>query len=1260
MNDMSEGNVFAPAAQKEPVAVIGMSCRFPGAANLEEFWDILYSGKDTVDAIPPDRWKMEDYFDPDPYADQKTNQQHASMLKGIHDFDPLFFDISPAEAIEISPSQKLMLELAWEAIEHTCIPLDHFRQGKTGVYIGSTWSDFEHFRRERNSSITAHSALGQSPNIIAGRISYKLGLTGPSLVVDTGCSASLVALHLACQALLDGSIDVAMVGGVNHLLDPVQYVFLSKFGGLSSSGRCNAFDSKADGFVRGEGGGIIILKKLSNAVKDENRVLALIRKTGVNNNGFNVSLPATSQEGQLRLLEDTYRDSGVDPSLVHYVEAHGTGTAVGDPVEATALGMFFRRGREQPLSIGSVKTNIGHLEGAAGIAGFIKVVLSMKHRVLPSNLHYHQPNPGILFDELMLTVQQKNSPWPVLDGETFKAGINSFGWGGTNAHAILEEYPAQTNVQREPPALNYYCLPLSARALGALNEYVEKYIRTITTCSDDSFVDICIATALVKPSFEYRALFAGRDRNEVLNNLKAFKENTGTAPLNDCISSGGRTVMVFPGQGSQWKGMGQELYRLEPVFRKVIDTCDEVFKIYSDWSLKELLLSDSERSNKSLEEINVIQPVLFAVELALAQWWLSIGIRPDAVVGHSMGEVAAAFIAGALDLEDAVRIIFMRSQLMRKVSGKGGGMLVTELSSTDAAGFILKYPELSIAAINSPRSTVLAGNQNLLGHVQSELESSGLFARPVKVDVASHSKHMDSLTEELSNTLQGIIPHPPSIPFYSTVMPGLVESADAAYWVKNLRHTVQFSPAIQQLISTGHTNFIEISPHPILVNAIRECAEAVDGRDIHCIPSLFRESPEQSSLYANLCLAYSYGCPVDWIKYYRTKTAPAIDLPSYPFQREHLELEDNSQLSKLWRPEKGHSERKVVIPSTPLAVNHKEQGQSPARLPQSQPEMQQLLAGKVASITRVPYSRIRLNITLKSMGIDSLMMVQLQRSIEKDLCMQIPKNIIQSHLRLDRIASALFQFIEGNHVIDSSSWYTIPIPVPSASYRIFCFHDAGGSSNLFFPLAEFVDKDTELVCIDLPGRANSPHKKIYEHINDLITDMLPVMAPLFDKPFLFIGHSMGALVAFELTRALRRNNMPQPIKLITSSMPAVSRYRMPDAYTALDEMELAKLFPYLDKSRMLDDDSRQMFLEVLSNDLRLMKTYQYTNDDPLDIDIIAIYGLMDDRVNEENAAPWSEETTKSFRLVSRPGGHQLTDENLVFLVPLINISSYSR
>ncbi|MBT1689191.1 type I polyketide synthase [Dawidia soli] len=886
MKDASEN--FVP---RQPVAIVGLSCRFPGAPTPEAFWELLRHGRDAVQEIPADRWAVDDYYDADPATPDKTHQRHAALLDNIHTFDPLFFSISPAEAAEMNPSQKLALELVWEAIERSAMPHATVQGAHAGVYVGNIWSDFEHYRKHRHARVTPHSAVGQSANIIANRVSFAFGFTGPSMVIDTGCSSSLVALHLACQALWDGSISLGVVAGVNHLLDPDQYILLSKFGGLSVKGRCSTFDADADGFVRGEGGGVLLVKTLAQAERDGDRIYAVIRGTAMNNNGYNETLPATSVAGQRQLLAEAYAHSGLLPHMIQYVEAHGTGTRRGDPTEAQALGEFFRTGRTRPLHIGSVKTNIGHLEAAAGMAGLIKVVLSMQHRELPPSLHFRRPNPNIPFDALKLHVQQAAGPWPAATGEPLRAGINSFGWGGTNAHTVLEEYRPVVPPRPARSAPAHYCLPLSAASDSALRAYVAAYRDTLAGASPETLADVCIATALRKPALACRALFAAADRDGLLRALDQYlqQDTTSTPPA----PATARVVMVFPGQGGQWLGMGTELYRREPVFRRAIDACAAAYAPYVDWSLTDQLEATPDTSR--LAEIQVVQPVLCAIQIALARLWMSWGIVVHGVVGHSMGEVAAAHIAGSLTLEDAARIICTRSRLMKIISGQGA-MAVTDLSPVEAETWIQQYPDLTLAVSNSPTSTVLAGDRLAMTTLVQALEQAQRFVRPVNVDVASHSRQVDPLQEPLRHALRALKPSKAAMAFYSTVRGRKVDGTtlDAAYWADNLRNTVQFATVVRSLLSEAPTLFLEVGPHPVLINAIHENAAACPGAAYSTLSSGYRDTPEHDTLYQSLAGLYQQGCDIPWHRFYQGHEAPPIQLPSYPFQRNLYTLQQRT------------------------------------------------------------------------------------------------------------------------------------------------------------------------------------------------------------------------------------------------------------------------------------------------------------------------------------------------------------------------------
>jgi len=892
--------------REEKIAVVSMSCRFPGANNPEEFWNTLIEGKDVIADIPTERWNKDEFYAESKNAKGKTNQKQGAFLKDIHSIDPFFFNISPKEAIEMSPSQKLMLELAWELVENSSIAYNNIHGSNTGVFIGNIWNDFENVRKQRKTEINSFSAIGLSTNIIANRVSYFMGLTGASFVVDTGCSSSLVALMLAVQALRDGSADTCITGGINHILNHEHYIYLSKFGGLSSNGKCSSFSADADGFVRAEGAGLILLKRLSDALRDGDKIHAVILGGAINNNGVNDTMPATSISGQIDVLDRAYKNADINPKHVQYVETHGTGTRVGDPVEAKALGQFFgnKRINGDMLTIGSIKTNFGHTEGAAGIAGMLKTVMSIEKGILPKNLNLNKPNPLIDFKKLKIKILNKNAEWKVRDKMNRVAGVSSFGWGGTNVHVVLEEFKPIKNKEIEK-AIDFkdrFILPLSARSEDALKDYAKSYYDILKNTGEDAnkyLAQVCAGTALLKPNFEYRKAFVCENKKDLLYQLMEYRENEGEDISQVEQKSKVRAVFVFPGQGSQWFGMGKELYAKEPVFKNTIIKCDKEFSKYVDWSLRDEIFADKKASK--LDRIDIIQPYLFAMQIALAELWISWGIQPTSVVGHSMGEVAAAYISGGLSLNNAANVICSRSLLMNKLRGQGGAMAVTGLSSDEANEVVEKFNgKLSVAVENSPKSTVISGSQDAIDEVIKELEEKEVFVRQVNVDVASHSPQMDEIKDDLVKGVSNLKAQKVKIKLYSSVKGVEVsgDELDASYWGLNLRGTVKFSTTMDKILEDEHDLFIEVSPHPVLKTAIFECIKSSKKENINIATSLQREEPEQFEMKRNFANLYELGYAINKGGFFKLNKDKLAELPHYPFQRENYEIKDMSALTQ--------------------------------------------------------------------------------------------------------------------------------------------------------------------------------------------------------------------------------------------------------------------------------------------------------------------------------------------------------------------------
>ena len=872
-----------PVSPDEPIAVIGIGCRFPKAAGPNAFWTLLRNGVDAVTEVPPDRWNIDDYYDPDPTVPGKMCSRFGAFLDDVRGFDPHFFGISPREAAGMDPQQRLALQVAWEALEDAGQAAGSLDGTPTGVFIGVLGSEFQQIRIENGdpAQIDAYYGTGCIPSAVAGRVSHALGLRGPALVIDTACSSSLVAIHTAAQSLRSGECDLALAGGVNVILSPQGSVYLTKVKALSPDGRCKTFDQSANGYIRGEGCGIVVLKRLSDAIASQDNVLAVIRGSAVNHDGASGGFTVPSGSSQRALITEALARAGVEPHEVGYIEAHGTGTPLGDPIEARALGEVFSpsRSSDRPLFLASVKTNIGHLEAAAGIAGFIKAVLVLRNGEIPPHLHFNTLNPAISLDGMKARIPDRLTPWR---DEKRICGVSSFGISGTNAHIVLEASahalaPASPAVTRPQ-----FILPLSARGVQALNTLANEWIAFLESLPDTAVPDICHTAARRRNHHSDRIVGVGRSAADLAESLRQRLDSRGARPSKSAASGKRRIVFVFPGQGSQWFAMGRELMAAEPVFRSAMEACDAALRPEMGLSI-----IDELEAPEACADIAVVQPVLFAMQVSLAALWTSWGIQPDAVAGHSMGEVAAAVVAGALTLEDGARVIARRSRLLRKVKGRGA-MAVAELSYEECRNLLRERGHLlSIAACNGPRSTVLSGDTDALEEVLEELRARDVFCRRIQVDVASHSPQVDSLRDDLSGMLTDIHPRACSIPFHSTVAAEWIAGTqlDAGYWVRNLRQTVLFSQTVLALLGEGHDAFIEISPHPVLLPGIEQCIAESGADAAIALATTRKNTPEQAAMLTSLGALYEAGHNLDWALLY-PGSRPPVPLPAYPWQNQ--------------------------------------------------------------------------------------------------------------------------------------------------------------------------------------------------------------------------------------------------------------------------------------------------------------------------------------------------------------------------------------
>ncbi|MFF4009373.1 type I polyketide synthase [Streptomyces sp. NPDC001717] len=1022
-----EGSI-APdrTADTEAIAVVGMSCRVAGADSPEAFWQLLGSGASAVT------------------RDERTGRW-AGWITHKDAFDAEFFGIAPREAAAMDPQARLALELAWEALEDARL-LPHGLGGtRTGVFVGVINDDYATLvRRTGPAAVSGLTATGLHRAMTANRLSYLLGLRGPSLTVDCAQSSSLVAVHLACESLRRGETELAVATGVNLILAEESSLGMERMGALSADGRSYTFDARANGYVRGEGGATVVLKRLSDALADGDRVHCVIRGGAVNNDGGGASLTAPDQAAQEELIRTALRRSGLAPEEIGYVELHGTGTPVGDPIEAAALGAALRTGSPtgsrtesgaasasesgapagvasadgrvagRALPVGSAKTNVGHLEGASGIVGLVKTALCLAHGELVATLNHSVPNPAIPLDRLGLTVQTERAPWRAPEGRLRAAGVSSFGMGGTNCHLVVTEAPADASAPvadaaatgtfpgaaappRSPAPATQVPWALSGRTPAALRAQAARLLAYSTAHPQTPAADIGRSLALTRTAFAHRAVVTAADRAGLEAGLAALAAGEecagvvrGTAlPGPDAPS----TVFVFPGQGSQWPGMSRELLDTAPVFRREIEACEAALAPYTDWSLTEVL-REAEGA-PSLARVDVVQPALFAVMVSLAALWRSWGVEPAAVVGHSQGEIAAAYVSGALSLDDAARVVALRSAVIRdRLAGRGGMASVALPAAAVSERLRDRFAQVEIAVVNAPAATVVCGAPELLDELAAELEAEGVRVRIIPVDYASHSAYVEEIEAELLDVLAPVTPRTPEIPFYSTVLAARIEHEplDASYWYRNLRGTVRFQETVAALLADGHTAFVEPTAHPLLTAAVTDTAEP--DLTVAAVGTLRREAGGPDRFLAALAEAHTKGLPVDLAA--TCPDARTVDLPTYAFQRK-----------RHWLPE---------LDSLPAAVPTGPHPGSPSDGPVGEEAELPPLLLELAALDDAAARRRRLlrlvcattaavlgldgpgsvtpAVTFKNQGVESLTGVELRNRLQEATALKLPTTLV--------------------------------------------------------------------------------------------------------------------------------------------------------------------------------------------------------------------------------------------------------------------------
>ncbi|MFG2004664.1 type I polyketide synthase [Spirillospora sp. NPDC048911] len=1003
-------NEALKAGRGEPIAVVAMACRFPGGvASPEDLWDAVHGGRDLVEEFPRDRgWR--DVFDEDPDTLGGSYVRHGGFLADVADFDADFFGISPREALAIDPQQRLLLETSWEVFERAgMVPAD-VRGADVGVFSGVSSPEYGlRFLEVTRHELEGHLALGSALSVASGRVAYELGLTGPALTVDTACSSSLVAVHLAVKSLRSGECSLAVAGGAAVMSTPGAFVEFSRQRGLSADGRCKAFADASDGTAWAEGVGVLLLERLSDARRNGHPVLATLRGSAVNQDGASNGLTAPSGRAQEQVILKALADAGIAGSEVDLVEAHGTGTALGDPIEAGALLATYGQGRAdgRPLWLGSLKSNIGHAQAAAGVAGVIKAVMALHHRFLPQTLHVDMPSRHVDWSSGAVELLVEGRAWPREAGPR-RAGVSSFGFSGTNAHVVLEEEPP-VDRGAEPgagpaPAGGLVPWVVSGKTATALEKQAARLRDFVSAGPDVDIADVGWSLVSSRSRFAHRAVVLGRDREELLSGLASLSDGAESAgAVRGRAGDLGGVVFMFPGQGSQWVGMGRRLYDAFPVFARSLDECAAALAEWADWSLLDVVRGAE--GAPSLDEVDIVQPALFSVMVSMAALWRSWGVAPAAVVGHSQGEIAAAHVCGALSLRDAAKIVALRSRALRSLIGQGGMASVAESADVVAAHLAPWHDRLSIAVVNGPRSAVVSGEPDALDEFVEKMMAEGTQARRIAVDYASHSPQVAGVRDQVIEPLLDLDPRTSTLPFYSTLRGEKIDAAElnGTYWYDNLREKVLFAPSVRRLLDDGYRVFIEMSPHPVLTVPVEDMVEDVD--DAVVLSSARRDRGEVEAVVGSLARLHVQGGAVDWSALFGTRRR--VELPTYAFQRRRYWLDPPRTVVEAEPP----SDEPVEDGEEPVALRDRISG-----LPEDEATALVLdhVRMKIAAVLGHPSAAsVDPDQEFLTMGFDSLLAVDLSKRLAATTGVRLRANVVLRHPTPRLVAGHILTLVAG-------------------------------------------------------------------------------------------------------------------------------------------------------------------------------------------------------------------------------------------------------